>query len=312
MRTVGTALVVLALFGAATVAEDNKVADKKPKKKFTVGKDTTYVTGPRDKDGYIDYSAALNKRLGQGVTPANNAVVLIWKAVGPRPEGSKGMPPEFFKLLGIPQLAEKGDYFIGLSRYLEDHLKIPREKAANDLLEQFDKACLRPWKATEYPAIASWLQSNRKPIALLIEATERSRSFSPLPLHRAEKGLQGIIAAVLPAAKPCRELASALAARAMLRLGHKDVDGAWRDLLACHRLGRLVARGSTLIKGLVGLAINQVACRADLGFLDRVTPDAKTPGEVSRRPAQAAAPAVVGRPNRPRRAFHTPRKHSDG
>ena len=56
-----------------------------PAPKLPVGRDTTYVTGPIDKDGYIDYEAALNERLSQGVTPENNANVLIWKVLGPTP-----------------------------------------------------------------------------------------------------------------------------------------------------------------------------------------------------------------------------------
>ena len=41
--------------------------------KFPLGKDTTYVTGPLDKDGYIDYEAALNDLLGKDITPEKNA-----------------------------------------------------------------------------------------------------------------------------------------------------------------------------------------------------------------------------------------------
>src|SRR5713101_3375645 len=72
-------------------------APKKHRGTFTISKETTYVTGPLDKDGYIDYAAALNERLGKGVTPENNANVPIWKALGPHPEGAT-MPAEFFKL----------------------------------------------------------------------------------------------------------------------------------------------------------------------------------------------------------------------
>src|SRR5262245_14343689 len=88
---------------ALAPGDDNQKdnAGKKPKGKWTVSKETTYVTEPLDKDGYIDYAAALNERLRQGVTPANNANVLLWKAIGPHPEGTT-MPPEFFVWLGIP------------------------------------------------------------------------------------------------------------------------------------------------------------------------------------------------------------------
>ncbi len=49
---------------------------------------------------------------------------------------------------------------------------------------------------------------------------------------------------------------------------------AWQDLLACHRLARLLARGATLIEALVGIAIDALASNADLAYLERakITP----------------------------------------
>src|SRR5262245_50022047 len=49
--------------------------DKPPRPNFTVSKETTYVDGPLTREGYIDYTAALNKRLSEAVTPENNANV---------------------------------------------------------------------------------------------------------------------------------------------------------------------------------------------------------------------------------------------
>src|SRR5207249_1109491 len=100
--------------------DDGKESKRKPR--FTIGKATTYITGPVDEDGYIDYAAALNKRLSKGIKPADNANVLLWKAFGPHPEGVK-MPPEFFKRLGIETPPERGNYFIELTRFLREHLK---------------------------------------------------------------------------------------------------------------------------------------------------------------------------------------------
>jgi hypothetical protein len=79
----------------------------------------------------------------------------------------------------------------------------------------------------------------------------------------------GLIGALLPAVQKCRALAQALTARAMLRTAEGRYDEAWQDLLACHRLGRLLARGSTLIEELVGIAIDQIASNAELAFLGR-------------------------------------------
>ena len=42
-----------------------------------------------DKEGYVDFQAALNDHFGKGVTPNTNANVLIWKALGPTPPAGK-------------------------------------------------------------------------------------------------------------------------------------------------------------------------------------------------------------------------------
>src|SRR5256885_8409701 len=102
MNALATLLSLTAL--AAAYAADPPAKDKPARKhNFTVSKETTYVTGPLDKDGYVDYAAALNERLGKGVTPETNANVLIWKEIGPRPGGGKGMPAEFYKLMGMEE-----------------------------------------------------------------------------------------------------------------------------------------------------------------------------------------------------------------
>jgi hypothetical protein len=243
-------------------------AEGKPVPKLPLGKETTYVTGPLDKDGYVDYEAALNDRLGKGITPAKNANVLLWKALGPTPEGGAGMPAEFFKRLGIKEPPKGGAYFIGLQVYLRDHRKLgPRE--IEQVHDQQGRALQRPWAAKDYPHLASWLKANEKPLALAVEATRRPHYFNPLVARRTAEGPGGLISALLPGVQMCREIAAALAARAMLRVGEGKFDDAWQDLLACHRLGRLVARGATLIEALVGIAVDQIASNADLAYLER-------------------------------------------
>jgi N-acyl-D-aspartate/D-glutamate deacylase len=253
---------------------EEKKAQRKPK--FTIGKETTYVNGPLYEDGTIDYPTALNERLRKGVTPDNNAVVLIWKALGPRPEG-KQMPAEYFKWLGIDEPPEKGEYFIPQSRYIREQLKIEAGPALEAFQnEEIDRAFARPWTAKQYPRVAAWLKINEKPLALIAQAIERPQYFSPLVPTRTKEGSSGgLISALLPAVQKCREVAQALTIRAMLALAEGRLEDARRDLLACHRLGRLVARGSTLIEGLVGIAIDTVASNADVALLERAGTDPK-------------------------------------
>ncbi|HTU19512.1 MAG TPA: hypothetical protein VMG10_15735 [Gemmataceae bacterium] len=292
MKTIAVLLLCLGLLAAAygeeprtpEKASPKAAKDKEPAKKagsgetkrkphFTVGKDTTFVTEPLDADGYIDYATALNKRMRKGITPANNANVLIWKALGPHPEGAT-MSAEFFKWLEIEPLPERGDYFIPMLHFLRDKLKLDPLKDAKDIYDEQQICWQGTWKASEHPCIAAWLKANEKPLALILEASKRTHYFSPLVPKRTKKGSSGLIGALLPSVQKCREVASALAARAMLCLGEGRSKDAWQDLLACHRLGRLVAHGGTLIEALVGIAIDAVAGRADLVFLAKA--DLKT------------------------------------
>ncbi|MBI1918444.1 MAG: hypothetical protein HYS12_27450 [Planctomycetes bacterium] len=272
MRTISATLLVLGLLASFAMSDDK---EKKRKPRFTIGKETTYVTGPVDADGYIDYAAALNERLGKGIKPQDNANVLLWKAFGPHPEGAK-MPPDFFKWLGIDAPPERGDYFLNLTRFMREQLQVePGSERAKGLYDQQDRAMQRPWTAKDYPEIAAWLRANEKPLALVIEATKRPHYFNPLVPTKNKKGSSGLVGALLPGVQKCREFASALTARAMLNVSQGRPDDAWQDLLACHRLGRLTARGGTLIEGLVGIAVDMVASKADLAFLDAAKPTEK-------------------------------------
>lgn len=241
---------------------------KLPKPPFPHGKETTYVTGPLDADGYIDYVAAVNEHLRQGVTPANNANVLLWRAFGPHPERAT-MPEEFFTWLEIKPPPEQGDYFIPLSRYSREQDKQPPVRDANAIYDELSHCSQRLWKASEHESITAWLKANDKPLALAVEASKRSRYYLPLVPKRTEKGPAPLLDALLPSVQNCRELANALTARALLRLGEGRSDEAWQDLLACHRLGRLVAQGGTLIELLVGIAIDAIAGKSDLAFLEQ-------------------------------------------
>jgi hypothetical protein len=242
--------------------------EAKPRPKFTLGKETTYVLGPLDVDGRVDYVAALNERLRAGVTPASNANVLLWKVFGPRPEGA-AVPRAFFRWLGVEAPPERGDYFLSLDRYARSQRGAGAQADFEALYDQLDRAREAPWTAKQYPAIAGWLKANAKPLTLVLEATRRPHYYSPLVPSEAGGGQDVLLSALLPAVQRCRELASILPARAMLRAGEGRHADAWADLLACHRLGRLVARGGTLIEGLVGFAIENISCGASLNYLGR-------------------------------------------
>ena len=55
----------------------------------------------------------------------------------------------------------------------------------------------------------------------------------------------------------------------MLRLNDGRVNEAWQDLLACHRLARLVAEGPSLVDFLVGGVLDNIAFSAERGMLQQ-------------------------------------------
>lgn len=254
------------LLAALVCAADEK--DKTPPApKLPLGKDTTYVVGPFDKYGYIDYEAALNAEMSKGVTTENNANVLLVQAFGPYPEGSE-LPLEYYRWLDIQVLPKGGDYVVKVEDYVVKQLGLSGDRLTAFYDAQGD-ATRRPWAAKDVQPLADWLKLNEKPLALVLEATKRPEYFNPMTSQRQPGEPSNLIGTLLPTVQRNRELATALTARAMLRLHAGKLDDAWDDLLACHRLGRLVSRGATLIEGLVGIAICQIAHNASLALLDR-------------------------------------------
>jgi len=256
-------------------AEENKrnppkPAERRPVKRrvlVTISKETTYILGPLRPDGYPDYVAALNVYASKGVTPENNAAVLLWQAFGPNEINEKARD-RFFKKLGIPPLPEKGDYLVPFDQYAraarEGQNSPPgdnqSEKDAEEDDKQFDRAQERPWSKEECPLVAKWLEANENPLKLVVEATKRPRFYSPL-MGVDEDAM--VIALLLPGTQEARNVLYALKPRAMLRLRAGNVEEAWADLLACHRLARLVGQGETLVDALVAITVDGFACSGD-------------------------------------------------
>ena len=239
--------------------------DLPPEPRLPLGKETTFVTGPLDKHGYIDYEAALNAALRQGITREKNANVALVQLMGPTPEGAE-LSPEYWKWLDIPPPPRGGDYFLGFGTFNE-RLQLTGEQleALNDFQ---DRVTLRVWVPADCAPLAAWLAVNDKPLTRAREAVKRPEYFNPLVSLRKEGDPSNLIGALLPTVQRCREMGFSLAARATLRVGEKKFDEAWNDILACHRLGRLVGRGGTLIEGLVGIAVCRRASNATLVYLE--------------------------------------------
>ncbi len=262
------AVIHLALQAASLAADPTEPAP--PKVKVTIGKETTYITEPLRPDGYPDYVAALNEIYSRGVTPENNAAVLLQQAFGPS-DIKDSLRPKFYELLGIKPLPEKGEYFVDETEMLKrwragrGALGIPvSDDDAEKMSDEFDRAQERPWKAKEFPIVAEWLALNEKPLALIEQASRRPNCYFPFVAGDAEPPILGGL--LLPHLELLRSAAEALVTRAMLQTKQGNIDTAWRDLRDCHRLARLAAKGSTFVDALVGFAIDGMAVSGDMAF----------------------------------------------
>lgn len=220
--------------------------------RITISKETTWATEPLDERGFVDYFAVINSRISAGVTPENNAVVPLYRALGPMPDGTR-QPEDFFRLLGMPVPPDDGKYY-----------SPPREGWPDGTLKE-------PWKESDYPWVVAWFRSQAEQMNAIVEASERSESFSPL-VNGPDAPL---LAVLLPGIQRARDCGRALIARAMWKLGEGSRFDAWRDLMAAHRLGRLVGRGPTGIEGLVGVAIERQAMDGELRLIAETQPPAK-------------------------------------
>ena len=249
-------------------------AGAEPTPRVPPGPATTFLDGPLDADGWVDYEAAVNARLGAGVTPATNFVAAFAAAVGPTPDRGR-LPAEFYQALGMPEPADGGPYLIDLHGFLKATTPDGAAASLDGVFEEEERVRDRPWAAKEFPRAARWLDAIDEPLNLAVVALGRPRFFLPLVAKRGPTGRGTILALGSPYSQKFRVMGVALSARAMARLGAGDDEGAWRDLLAACRLARHADRGGTLIDQLVAVSLSERACRGLGVYLAAAKPSPK-------------------------------------
>jgi hypothetical protein len=218
------------------------------------GFQTTRFVTPVLPDGSVDYLLAHDNTYGQGVTPENNAAVPLLLALGRGALPSNQPTDGITDLLGMPHLPEKGDYFVQYESFCHDHSATPQD-------DLFHPPSPPIWPVKVEPITKQWLKANEKPLALVAEASKRTRFFIPFYGGFRPQLLEQVL---LPHLSLVREAARALVTRATMRLGAGDAAGFLDDVLTVHRLARLINEGGTLIDRVVSWdAIETSACEVD-------------------------------------------------
>jgi hypothetical protein len=252
--TIVVAGLVVPLRGGQVDAKPAARQTGKPAPRITVATRTTRILQPLGGEGYVDYVAAINQRASQGVTPENNAGVWFVRGLGLSDE-KPAARAQFFKLLEIEPLPERGDYLTEFDEFVQEKMGRPPTKKEE---ADYYTASKEPWSASDFPLVAEWLTSHARPLELIIEGTRRPKCYIPLVA-----GHLGLVAAPMPVVQASRTAARALATRALLRMRDGKIREAEQDLLACHSVGRLIGKTPSLIGALCGIAIDYVASQGD-------------------------------------------------
>lgn len=254
-----------------------------PNPKIVVSQETTFITEPLAEDGLPDFEAYILQRDQEGVTPENNAAVLLWQALWPY-----NLKPEHQMLmcdaLGIEELPDEGESLVLLSSedmqsrirdWLAETIERPKKWARGDWQDQLQfemtesvirDATRRPWTSEQIPVLAEWIEKNQKPLDLLVEASQRSEYFSPSPTH-LNASRDELIASLIPMTQNLGDASKALAVRAMWHLGEGRPEEAWRDAKANLQLAQFSNQGWCLVQQSVGCALRQEALEQMVAIL---------------------------------------------
>ena len=250
-----------------------------PSPPIIISKQTTYITDPLLPSGIPNYEEYIRRKLREGVTRENNAAVLLFEALWPselKPDQYEAVATEL-GLNDVPsaESAMKSVHGKANRKRIADWLPKPSQDDIDSGIEPhvdavveavLDAALEHPWTSQQLPPLAEWVEANKAPLDLIVEASRRPRYYSPSPTF-----LDGrhdmLIAMLLPGTQAVRDGARGLKMRAMRHIGDKRLGEAWQDILAMHRLSILLSQGSSLVEQLVGMAIRGMAVQATAALL---------------------------------------------
>ena len=255
--------------------------------KIIISRQTTYIDGPLNADGTVNYVAYLDANYAKGVTPENNAAPLLLRAMGAMmlPSGGfRDLPPEkaseVLRRLSLPASTLQQDkHFIAWGdRARPDRAEgnnansaqsaQPNESgdADNDRgprLYDVEKMILA---GKVHPDLEPWLARNASPLELIREASTRQRYYMPLICWTTPPSIQDLYE---PPFRGFWEAEASFTIRARLKVNHNDLRGAWDDLFVVHHLSRLMAQGPTINEQLCAVGSEEQAAKAGIFLATR-------------------------------------------
>lgn len=235
---------------------------------LVVGPRTTVISEPLSPNGTIDYAAALHQTMSEGINRDNNAAVLLDQVIG-----LEAIPAElrsrYSEWMGVQPFDEQDVQSLSQTNFIALKIAEVDPPAKSEMSEKLDVELTRinrPWARSDCPLACEWYDANVEAFPLIERALQRPCYYSPRVTNSTLLEAQNNIQAV-------REIARLLIARAMSRLHADDIDGTVSDLLACHRLARMVAgRTESMIDLMVAFGIDAATTKADQSLIEHGMP----------------------------------------
>jgi len=238
--------------------------------KTEISPGTTFIDGPLNPDGTVNYVAALDAEFAAGITAENNAAPLLLKALGAGML-EKGTRAEVLDRLGLTEAEiSGGPHFVAWEqrkRLPETQRSGPPPQPQVSSTASVDAAgSYDVWRMLRegvvHPDLEGWLDTNKEAMRLVGEAAKKPRFYVPL-VSRSNPPILGDV--TKPPVREFKYLRDAFSARILLKMRKLDVVGAWDDVMVLHRLARLVQQAPTSIHQLMAMGIEARA--ADTGII---------------------------------------------
>lgn len=212
----------------------------------------------------------LNSSLSQGVSPQQNAVVILVEIFSPA-VFEPALRPDSMDMLGIVSVSEQSPRFEYIGPYVKKQVDSPDdydqiEELTNQIHVGLLDVAVRPWQRADNEALAGYLDENQDALNLFVAASKLPKYYAPL---LAEEMSPSLMSASMAVEYRLEFVCRCLNARATLRLAEKDLDGGFSDLLASHRIARLLAAGSPLDVSIAKAhQIDAITCRTEMGIME--------------------------------------------
>ncbi len=203
--------------------------------RFRIAKETTGFTEPLDDEGYPDFEAFLNLRLGKGIEPKLNMVVGLLEALASHSEKNPD-PGRFFRYLQMEPPPQKGDSFVSFEEFLKRNRVLTEEQKQEIRDKEWSPSRSRPWKSTSFPMVALWLKGNEKAMQEIARASRLPQFYFPYIDPFRGKNRDHLPGPASPGLFWFSEIISGFVCRAWLKTGEGDFAGASEDFLIGHRI----------------------------------------------------------------------------